>query len=211
MSFQKGLRNLSQLAEKRKQAYSMTEADEIYAGLIRQGRYRELLEQFFRDEGENIFNVVLHTVGDYTSAQDLVQESFFKIHRYVKQIRIPESYRFWAYRIAVNTCRTYLRQQQKDMQRMNDQVEDIDIVDQSLILPDEQFQHQSLRQILHHALSELTPAIRTAVLLHYYHGYKYEEIAEILSLPLNTVKSHIHRGKQRLSKLLDRKKVEDAF
>jgi RNA polymerase sigma-70 factor (ECF subfamily) len=189
----------------------MTEADKIYAGLIRQGRFSELLEQFYRDEGENIFNLVLHTVGDYDSAQDLVQEGFIKLHRYVRQLRSPESYRFWAYRIVVNTFKTFLSQQQKDRQRLGDSHDEGDIADETGITPPDQFHNEAVRRTLQKALSQLTPKYRTAVILYYYHDYKYDEIATILSLPLNTVKSLIRRGKQQLSRILDRKKVEDAL
>ncbi|UCD37963.1 MAG: RNA polymerase sigma factor [Fidelibacterota bacterium] len=189
----------------------MTEADENYAGLIRQGRFNELLEQFYRDEGENIFNLVLHTVGDYDSAQDLVQESFIKIHRYVRQLRSPEVYRFWAYRIVVNTCKSFLRQQQKDLQRLGDSHDEDMIIDETAITPPDQFHNESVRQALQQALSQLTSDYRTVLLLYYYHDYKYDEIATILSLPLNTVKSQIRRAKQQLSRSLARKKVEDAL
>jgi RNA polymerase sigma-70 factor (ECF subfamily) len=189
----------------------MTEADEIYAGLIRQGRFSELLEQFYRDEGENIFNLVLHTIGDYDSAHDLVQESFIKIHRYVKQLRSPEAYRFWAYRVTVNTCKTYLRQQQKDRQREVNSDVDNEIVDETMGTPHDQYVNESRRQMLEKVLLQLTPKYRTVIILYYYHDYKYDEIATILSLPLNTVKSLIRRGKQQLSRILDRKKVEDAL
>jgi RNA polymerase sigma-70 factor (ECF subfamily) len=199
------------MAEKASKAGSMTETDEIYAGLIRRGRFSELLEQFYRDEGENIFNLVLHTVGDFDSAQDLVQESFIKIHRYVRQLRSPKSYRFWAYRVTVNTCKTYLRQQQKDRQREVNSDVDHEIADETMGTPHDQYVDESRRQMMEKALSQLTPKYRTVVILYYYHDYKYDEIATILSLPLNTVKSLIRRGKQQLSRVLDRKKVEDAL
>lgn len=189
----------------------MTEADEIYAGLIRQERFNELLEQFYRHEGENIFNLVLHTVGDYDSAKDLAQESYIKIHKYVKQLRSPEAYRFWAYRITVNTCRTFLRQQQKDMQRLSNPQDEGEIADETALAPPDHFQNESVRQMLKQALSLLTHDYRTVLILYYYHDYKYDEIATILSLPLNTVKSQLRRGKQQLSRILDRKKVEDVL
>ena len=188
----------------------MTEADELYADLIRERRYNELLEQFYRDEGENIFNLVLHTVCDHATAQDWVQESFIKLHRYVRHLRSPESYRFWAYRITVNTCKTHLRECQKQNRRTDGQIDASEVADGQVATPEEQLLQQSTRQMVQYALAQLTPEYRTAVLLHYYHGHKYEEIATILSLPLNTVKSQIHRGKQQLSRYLWRKKVEDA-
>ncbi len=189
----------------------MTEADEIYAELIRQERLSELLEQFYRNEGENIFNLVLHTVGDYEAARDLVQEGFIKIHRYVRQLRCPEVYRFWAYRITINTCKSYLRNQQKELQRSDDSY-DVDIlVDEAGPTPPDQFNKESIRQDLQKALAQITPAYRTVILLYYYHDYTYHDIATILALPLNTVKSQIHRGKQQLSRVLDRKKVEDVL
>ena len=189
----------------------MTEADTMYAGLIRRGQFSELLEQFYRDEGENVFNLLLHTVDDHDAAQDLFQESFIKIHRYVSQLRTPESYRFWAYRIIVNTCKTWLRQQQKDRQRMGDPYDEDDSEADAGIDPADEFRAESVRQTMEHALSRLAPEYRTVILLHYYQDYKYEEIAAILSMPLNTVKSKLHRGKHQLAKLLDRKKVEDAL
>lgn len=189
----------------------MTEADELYAGLIRQERYGELLEQFYRIEGKNLFNLVLYTVGDYDSAQDLFQESFIKIHRYVRQLRSPTSYRYWAYRITVNECKRFLRKEQKEMQRLDNPDDDGDIVDETGITPPDEFHGESVRQALQKALLQVGTKYRTVIILYYYHDLKYDEIAAILSLPLNTVKSLIHRGKQQLSRILDRKKVEYAF
>ena len=67
---------------------------------------------------------------------------------------------------------------------------------QELPLPDQGF---------HEALTRLTPDQRAAVMLVHAHGYRYAEAADILDIPVSTLKNHLHRGSRRLRKLLERR------
>jgi DNA-directed RNA polymerase specialized sigma24 family protein len=58
---------------------------------------------------------------------------------------------------------------------------------------------------LHEALSRLTPDQRAAVMLVHAHGYRYAEAADLLDIPVSTLKNHLHRGSRRLRKILDRR------
>jgi DNA-directed RNA polymerase specialized sigma24 family protein len=58
---------------------------------------------------------------------------------------------------------------------------------------------------LHEALSRLTPDQRAAVMLVHAHGYRYAEAADLLDIPLSTLKNHLHRGLRRLRKILERR------
>jgi DNA-directed RNA polymerase specialized sigma24 family protein len=59
-------------------------------------------------------------------------------------------------------------------------------------------------QGLHEALTRLTPDQRAAVMLVHAHGYRYAEAADLLDIPVSTLKNHLHRGSRRLRKLLER-------
>jgi RNA polymerase sigma-70 factor, ECF subfamily len=61
------------------------------------------------------------------------------------------------------------------------------------------------------ALNELPPAQRLALTLHYFEDMRYEDIAETMHLPLNTVKSHIRRGKERLALVLSNPAEEQSW
>jgi DNA-directed RNA polymerase specialized sigma24 family protein len=69
-------------------------------------------------------------------------------------------------------------------------------------------QHQDIALAepgLHEAIARLTPDQRAAVLLVHAHGYRYAEAADLLDIPVSTLKNHLHRGSRRLRKLLERR------
>lgn len=59
---------------------------------------------------------------------------------------------------------------------------------------------------LHEALSRLTPDQRAAVMLVHAHGYRYAEAADLLDIPISTLKNHLHRGSRRLRKIVERQR-----
>jgi RNA polymerase sigma-70 factor (ECF subfamily) len=75
--------------------------------------------------------------------------------------------------------------------------------------PEEQIELRESATEVREALAALPPTQRLALTLHYFQDLRYEDIAEVMGLPLNTVKSHIRRGKERLALVLSNP-VEDG-
>lgn len=128
------------------------------------------------------------TRGDHALADDLAQESFLEAWRKIEQYTGKGSFEGWLFRIAY---RRYLMAARK---RRLEPLDD----------PDAVAEHAApeLRLDLERALARLSLPQRAALTCCFALGYSHEEAAEILAMPVGTVKSHIARGRERLRKLL---------
>ena len=76
------------------------------------------------------------------------------------------------------------------------------IVESSDESPEEYVEHRELGSQIERAIGQLRPEYRTAILLRHVEGYAYDEISEIMDLPLGTVKTYLHRARGELKELL---------
>jgi RNA polymerase sigma-70 factor (ECF subfamily) len=152
---------------------------------------------------------VLHQPDD---AADLTQEAFIRLMRVLPQYSGESRFTTWLYRLVVNLCRDELRRRGRQVQlapTMDDGedqvVNPIDMIadDDRAADPLRSLGDNELRTAVRHALGQLEEHYRLSLTLYYFDDLKYTDIAEILDVPLNTVKSYIRRGKERLATLLD--------
>ena len=131
---------------------------------------------------------------------DLFQEIFLKVHHAAHTYQAARPLRPWLFTIAVNTVRNHLRQEHQ--QRHTASTEDVaDIVD-STAGAEAQAATRELISWLQQALAALPLAQRHALVLISIEGLRQQDVAEILQLPLNTVKTHLRRARITLSKAL---------
>lgn len=134
------------------------------------------------------------TRGDHAWADDLAQETFLQAWRKLDQFRGCSRFSTWLFQIAYSAFLQSLRSQQSRLQREK-------VLAHKDFPPDEVELH-TLRLDLSEALMQLPDPQRVA-LLHCYHlDLSHEEAAQVLGLPIGTVKSLVARGKRRLKELL---------
>jgi len=128
--------------------------------------------------------------------------------RSLSTFRSDTRFTTWLYRVATTTALDFARR--RDGAALSLDVADDDtspvmrLVEQDpLVNPEQGFAERELREGVRRALAELPAAQRPALTLHYFDDMKYEEIGTVMDVPVNTVKSHILRGKARLATLLD--------
>lgn len=134
-----------------------------------------------------------------TLADDMTQESFVRVIASVKQGRLPEKFKPWLYKIATNLCRDHWRKAANRMETGSD--EGI----QYVLAPDNVahiYEKQADRELVIKALNELPPERRHLMILRFYQELKLEEIADILDIPLSTVKSRLYYGIKQLNRML---------
>jgi len=165
--------------------------------------YADLLERFQRP----VISVVRRMVGDPSLAEDLAQEAFVKAFRALESFDQRRKFSSWLFKIAHNTTIDYLRKKQLDTVAL--ETTDSDKPDWTAILPDEASEspdtsahRKDLAAALEEALTSLRPAYREVLLLRFQEGLSYEEIAEIIDLPLGTVKTHLHRARNAMARHL---------
>ncbi len=163
-----------------------------------------------------VYNLVHRLVIDQSEACDVVQEVFLKVFRKVKAFRGASSLKTWVYRIAVNEahnhCRWHGRHRRQEVELQGPEESGrsySETIPASGDSPYDCVLNHETHVLIEEALAGLNPGFRAAVVLRDVEELSYEEIAEILQLPLGTVKSRILRGREALRVALE-KRLEPA-
>jgi RNA polymerase sigma-70 factor, ECF subfamily len=173
----------------------------------REPAFRELLTRYEKP----VFSLVFRMVRDPTLAEDLAQEAFVKAFHALGSYDPQYKFSSWLFKIANNLTIDHLRKKQLDTvsihgsphARSDEEAEESRItVTDTGETPEEYTENRQLGTRIEAAIGHLRPEYRTAVLLRHVEGHSYEEVAEIMEVPLGTVKTFIHRGRSELKELL---------
>jgi RNA polymerase sigma-70 factor (ECF subfamily) len=158
---------------------------------------REAFDQVMRDHEDRVFAVCLRVLGDRESALDAAQDTFLTVFRKAGQFRGNSALGTWIYRIAVNTCYDQIRRAKR--RPVESMPEHVDPSDPSA---EEAIESAGRRPEIEMALAALPIDFRNAVILSDLEGLPLPEVAEILGVPVGTVKSRVFRGRRLLAALL---------
>ncbi len=138
--------------------------------------------------------------GNRHDAEDLTQETFLRAYRHISSIDPSQNVTAWLFTIATHLVYDRSRSAQKRHEIVMDtsQLDDETI---ALVASYNSIEAENDRRDLESALQKIKPQYRSVLLLYYKEGFAYHEIATMLSLPINTVKTHIVRAKKELQKL----------
>ncbi len=165
--------------------------------------YRELLERYQRP----VFSLIYRMVRDREQAEDLSQETFVKVFNHLKRYDPKYKFSSWIFKIASNLTIDSLRKKELDTVSVHgsrhattqQEEEGTRITIESRgPNPEEFLEAKELGEEIEQAIGTLRPEYQTAILLRHVEGRPYEEIAEIMSVPLGTVKTYIHRARGEL-------------
>jgi len=157
-----------------------------------------------------VYSLAMRIFHNKEDAEDLVQSTFVRVFRTITQYNGDSRFTTWLYRIVINLARDELRARGRKVPIINpggDNDEEFDpvtlIVDDSAMRdPQAMLEHNETRRMLERAMNQLEPQFRLVLTLFFFEDLKYNDIADILNIPLNTVKSHIRRGKERLREII---------
>lgn len=149
------------------------------------------------------FNVALRAVGQRQDAEDIVQEAFVRAWRSLKGFRAEARFRTWLYRIVVNLCYSQLPQLRQDVSFLDAPNGKVDIpASTSKRGPETKLENKQVLNYLQKQIEGLPGRYQVLLLLRHQQGCSYAEIAEIMDLPLGTVKTRIHRARKKLKQAL---------
>lgn len=151
-----------------------------------------------------VYNLAYRMEGTTDGAEDLTQEIFIRVFRFLGRFNGRSTLKTWIYRISLNHCRSRLARRRWPMQPLagDDGEERFDPVDEGRSPEEQALAYDAGRQVAA-ALKQLKPVFREAVVLRDIEGLSYEEIAEILRVRIGTVRSRIARGRDQLRVVLE--------
>ena len=150
-------------------------------------------------------------VRDRTLAEDLAQEAFIRAFNAIGSYNTSYKFSNWIFKIANNHTIDHLRKRKLDTVSIHGSPHATTQEEMSqtrLVMesddenPHELLEHRELGGQIEAAIGELREEYRTVILLRHVEGYAYDEIAEIMDLPLGTVKTYLHRARNELKKML---------
>lgn len=162
----------------------------------------EILVKRYKDP---LMNFVFRFVGDRDACTDIVQDTMIKFYLNKDSYREFAKFSTWIYTIAGNLAKNELKRRKRRNLFSIDNSDDersIQIEDKSFLAPDRSADSEIKNEMIQRALLKVKPVYREVVILRDIQGLSYEEIAEITSLSIGTVKSRINRGRTQLQKLL---------
>jgi RNA polymerase sigma-70 factor (ECF subfamily) len=155
-----------------------------------------------------IFSLARRILGDADLAEDVAQNTFLAAFRSLPGFR-NGSFRSWLYRIAVNACYDEFRWEKRHPRQSLEFEEDAEEIPLprydfpgSTMMPENEVERHELEQAIQEALDQLDDDQRTVVNLVDLQDFDYQEAAQILGVPLGTVKSRLARARLRLRSLL---------
>ena len=155
-----------------------------------------LLEKIMIDYGNELVRLAFTYVKDTGIAKDMVQNTFIKCYKNLGSFRFDAQIKTWLYRITINECKDYL----KSWNYKKVQVRSFINETARSVLPStektviDKYNNEEIKE----NIFLLPKMYREVIYLYYYESLKTEEIAKVLDISVNTVKTRLRRAKQRL-------------
>jgi RNA polymerase sigma-70 factor (ECF subfamily) len=155
----------------------------------------------------SVYNICLRMVKIPAEAEDLAQEAFLRAYTNIEKYEDDKKFSTWLYRIATNLSIDYLRKKRPGVY-LDAEIPGADGVNMHAQLasedplPDERVVHKETRDVVLQEIDRLPPKYRAAIILKYLEDLSLKEISDILGIPVATVKTRIHRGREALKERL---------
>lgn len=146
-------------------------------------------EEIVRRYSKLVYRIAMSQMGNQSDADDVYQDVFLQLMRYINRIKDEEHLKYWLIRATVNRCKKQFLSSwwRKTIAFTPEMVAD----------------KEELPSELYFLVQNLSPKYRSVIHLHYYEEYTVEEIAEILKIKEGTVKSRLFRARKTLEKQLE--------
>jgi len=160
---------------------------------------------------KRIYNFGYKYFSDHDQAMEVTQKTFISMNKNLKSLKDEASFKSWIYRIASNYCHEEVRRQKRKwvfpfmkVQSRDDQdfIQNTESTNRESN-PDKEFAQMELKELLKKALTELPEEQRMVVIMKEYEGLKIREVAAIMDISENTVKSRLYYGLGSLKRILE--------
>ncbi len=167
------------------------------------GAFDELVARY----ADDLYSFFQRFVGNAAAADDLVQETFLQVHLAGNTFDPQRTFKPWLYTIAANKGRDFMRSRSRRPVQSLDTARDAEGPTAAALLEagepgvDAEFESEERRQLVRNVIAKMSEPQRLILTLGYYQRLPYAEIAEILGIPVGTVKSRLHAAVNQFARL----------
>ncbi len=184
------------------------QTDEELIARVKQGdrvAFDELVRRYYR----HIYRFLVRFTGRKDLAEDLTQEIFLKVYNSIGKFDESRKFKPWLFAVAANRARDALRSIQRSAKRIgfehegsdNENVSLLDVISSDVESPETGIEKQEEREYVKQSLDKLPDKLREILILAYYEKMPYKMIAEVLDIPVGTVKSRLHKAVMAFGKI----------
>jgi RNA polymerase sigma-70 factor (ECF subfamily) len=163
----------------------------------------QAMEAIYERFNRSIFNLVYRYTNNREIAEDLLQDIFIKIFSHLQDLRTEDTFVGWLYRVALNTCYSYLRSSKSALQKTLSLSEMEGRINGHTYESGDRMMKKSLDD----AIQSLTGKLKAIFLLHDVQGFKHREIALMLDCAVGTSKSQLFKARMKIRKYLKNKQA----
>lgn len=159
--------------------------------------------QLYERYAASIYHYALKLARNEADAKDIVQDTFIQAQLSIKSLKEPKLFKVWLNKIAFSRATRLFSRNRTVSFDPEDSVYVDQAVDERMEMNPQDIMHfQSDKELLDHFISQLPMDQQSALILMYYEHYTLHEIAEIMNIPIGTVKSRIHTAKTKLNDMI---------
>jgi RNA polymerase sigma-70 factor (ECF subfamily) len=163
----------------------------------RPGAWETLVNMY----AKKVFNMAYQFCGSRQEAEDMTQDVFLKLYGSLAKFDFKRNFTAWLLTLTKNYLIDEYRRTKWEKTRRDDFNDQL-LSQSSLRSPEENLDRKEIREVVWQGLKHLSSDMRMAVVLRDLQGHSYEEMAQILRLPLGTVKSRVNRARLQLAEVL---------
>lgn len=181
-----------------------TEQDEERLIAASQAGDQDAFAQLVQHHQRRVFNLVFRMLQNYEEANEITQETFLAVWQGLPSFRGDARFSTWLYRIAYNCCLKQLEQRKRD-HALQTAIQEAHVLQGADQDEDANFALDTLdsQALVREHLSMLPAKYRIALVLRYLQEMTYEEMAEILTIPIGTIKTHLFRARNLLKERME--------
>jgi len=158
---------------------------------------RGAFERIYRATCDYVYTIALKVTGNRPDAEEVTQDVFLKIFRELKRFRFASSFTTWLYRVTINSALNATRKTRKQRMRQVEYNDAIAVGNERRATHDAIEREHNVARV-NAMLEALNPDQRACIVLREIEGLRYKEIADVLKIPINTVRSRLQRAREAL-------------
>jgi len=181
------------------------EDTELIMNLVRRSREgdSQSMGLLYEQYKGRMFSLAYRYTYNAAAAEDLIQDIFIRVFTHLETLDKDEAFAGWMYRIAVNTCLSYLRSNKKVLQ----QTVPLSSIEYTVGEDTQNVAEKMLEKPLEEAIQSLPTKLKSVFLLHDVQGFKHKEIAQILGCSDGTSKSQLFKARMKIRQKLEKKQL----